>query len=326
LNLADNYLSLGEMGKSKQAIDNIMSFYPDTAGVYLDNYYYFAQSIYAEYSSGEKQYNKAIELIDKVIAHFKETSDNQNYNESMKRKAKILGAMGDYKRAFEFNSGIISYADSIGKTQMSKQIQQLQTVYEVDKLKAKADQDAITIEYNRNIIFSLFVICVLLTVIMVTFRINSIKIKKKNEKIFEQYRDMDKYRRKISRLELFDENEPEKLSKEPSLFDKIEAYMRETESYREPDLSREFLATELKTNRQYLTQAIHENSNMTFNEYVNHYRLEYSRDLLSNNNNLSVEDIYTSAGFNNKSTFYRLFKQKYNLTPKELRDIAAEHE
>lgn len=57
-------------------------------------------------------------------------------------------------------------------------------------------------------------------------------------------------------------------------------------------------------------------------EYINDYRLNYSRQLLSHSAELSIDDIYMKVGFNNKSTFYRLFKQKYELTPKEFQNIA----
>lgn len=55
---------------------------------------------------------------------------------------------------------------------------------------------------------------------------------------------------------------------------------------------------------------------MTCTEYINVLRLEKAWHLLQDGN-LSVIDVAFSSGFRNLSYFYRMFKKKYNMTPKE---------
>lgn len=59
---------------------------------------------------------------------------------------------------------------------------------------------------------------------------------------------------------------------------------------------------------------------MTCIEYINNYRLEEASNLL-NNTDKSIMDISLEVGFNSVSYFNKLFKMKYNLTPKEFRTI-----
>lgn len=56
---------------------------------------------------------------------------------------------------------------------------------------------------------------------------------------------------------------------------------------------------------------------MTCTEYINTLRLEKAWHLLQEGN-LSVIDVAFSSGFRNLSYFYRTFKKKYHMTPKEI--------
>ncbi len=59
---------------------------------------------------------------------------------------------------------------------------------------------------------------------------------------------------------------------------------------------------------------------MTAIEYINNYRLEIAANKLTSTNN-SIMEISMDVGFSSVSYFNKLFKIKYNLTPKEFRKI-----
>ena len=54
-------------------------------------------------------------------------------------------------------------------------------------------------------------------------------------------------------------------------------------------------------------------------QYINNYRLEKAAELLKSTS-FSITEISFECGFNNLSYFNKLFKRKYNLTPREFRD------
>ncbi len=98
-----------------------------------------------------------------------------------------------------------------------------------------------------------------------------------------------------------------------SLFEKEKIYAQK-------DLTLQKTADMLKTNRTYLSKAIHEILNTTFNSLINKYRIESARKMLADENQkLSIEGIAFSVGFSSKSTFNSAFKQFTGLTPSELR-------
>lgn len=86
----------------------------------------------------------------------------------------------------------------------------------------------------------------------------------------------------------------------------------------DPNINLLKVAKLLGTNTSYLSYVINRFYSLSFNELINHYRLEHARTLLKEmSDKYTIEHIAAQAGFKSKSTFYRLFKSKYGITPKE---------
>lgn len=54
--------------------------------------------------------------------------------------------------------------------------------------------------------------------------------------------------------------------------------------------------------------------------YLNNLRLEYSVQLLISNQEMSVKDVAARSAFPNSATYYRLFKEKYGISPNTYRN------
>ena len=68
----------------------------------------------------------------------------------------------------------------------------------------------------------------------------------------------------------------------------------------------------------YVSHFIHENLNMTFQEYVNNLRLEKALRLITNTN-LRLTDIYLECGFSDVKYLNKSFKNRFGCHPKEYR-------
>ena len=60
----------------------------------------------------------------------------------------------------------------------------------------------------------------------------------------------------------------------------------------------------------------------TLQEYINSFRLDEAKKMLDTHSKFTVEGIALECGFNTCRTFYRLFKEKYKLTPAEYGKLA----
>ncbi|MDX1344194.1 MAG: helix-turn-helix domain-containing protein, partial [Reinekea sp.] len=61
-----------------------------------------------------------------------------------------------------------------------------------------------------------------------------------------------------------------------------------------------------------------------FYEYVNDLRVAYAANQMIQEPNKSVTEIFYSAGFSSKTTFYGYFKKTYQVTPSEFRKRAQQ--
>lgn len=89
------------------------------------------------------------------------------------------------------------------------------------------------------------------------------------------------------------------------------------ENYKEASLTT--LALSLKQSVYQLSKLIKKNTGHTYKELLQMKRLNKAVDLLKNTK-LPVADIIIAVGYDNTSYFHRVFKEKYNYTPKQYRD------
>jgi AraC-like DNA-binding protein len=104
------------------------------------------------------------------------------------------------------------------------------------------------------------------------------------------------------------------------IMDKMTGYMKgEVKPYLNPKISLQEVSTVLDINPNRLSQAINEKTGLNFKDYINSYRVEEAKLLLSSPEfqKLTIEAIAEKAGFYSKSPFYTAFKKHTGMTPKE---------
>lgn len=84
------------------------------------------------------------------------------------------------------------------------------------------------------------------------------------------------------------------------------------------ELTRDDVVREMGTNRTYFSRKLREYTGMNFNTYINDLRLQEAARLLKESD-AKIDAVFVQCGFNNKSTFYRTFQEKYNCTPTKFR-------
>lgn len=80
-------------------------------------------------------------------------------------------------------------------------------------------------------------------------------------------------------------------------------------------------ADELGLNREYFCRFFKQNIGVSFIKYVNQVRINHIyQDILHTDD--SIQEIAERHGFFNQKLFYRMFKERYDCTPREARNMA----
>ncbi len=97
------------------------------------------------------------------------------------------------------------------------------------------------------------------------------------------------------------------------------SYMDNGAPYLEPSLNLKKLSEVLNIQYNHLSQIINEKLNQNSNDFINKYRIEAAKKMLSEDRKKSVLDIAYECGFYSKSVFNTAFKKFTGLTPSQYR-------
>lgn len=106
------------------------------------------------------------------------------------------------------------------------------------------------------------------------------------------------------------------------LAERFRRVVEDEQLYLIPDLKMSDVVKRLATNRNYLYQAIAQQIQMSFADYINRQRIECAKRLLRQNPQLPLSEIMIKSGFNSESTFFRNFKKQTGKTPGQWEETA----
>ena len=329
------YLALKEYAKAKPLLDEMAEVLKEVKFMSDAD----INSMYGAYYIGTGEYDKALPIVEKALLDSRESGSIHNFMILHKQKADALDGLHRYREAGEVKSEIIAMTDSLNMEQGTRQLTEMQTLYEVSRIEAEKEQGRLKLQQSYLIIGGISIIVLLLIVLFVVEKRNSKRLQQKNLKLFEQYRHITLLNGSGIPVATGtsgihpaqDEEEKEKEGEKEDdadapnkqdIFNKALEYLLDSEEYLNNDLDRRNLALKIGTNRQYLIEAIQECMQMTFSEFIMYLQLEHARKMLLQNSSIKIETVLQLSGFNNSSTFYRHFNNRYGMSPAEFRKMA----
>jgi AraC-like DNA-binding protein len=111
-----------------------------------------------------------------------------------------------------------------------------------------------------------------------------------------------------------------KNSNEDPQYRKIDEFFALERCYLLEDLNPQFVADKLGISSRKISFIIKRNTQLSFPDYVNHWRLQYIEEQLKTNkvwHNYTLEAFASESGFGSRSNFYNAFKKIKNQNPKD---------
>jgi AraC-like DNA-binding protein len=104
-----------------------------------------------------------------------------------------------------------------------------------------------------------------------------------------------------------------------NLMEQLSALIEEKELYRRKNLRITDVASELATNKTYVSVLLNNLSGESFTTMITRYRVQYAQKLLREHPEMLLDEVAESSGFSSRTTFFRSFKALTGQTPQEWR-------
>lgn len=119
---------------------------------------------------------------------------------------------------------------------------------------------------------------------------------------------------------LIDEMDPSKSNEEEKkdiLYYRLQKYMAQHQTWRDPNVSQRMITHELCTNRTTLAKALHENGIESFSTYINQKRISDFISLMEGRKNISIKEAFFICGYRSRTTALRNFRMITGSIPSE---------
>jgi AraC-like DNA-binding protein len=131
-----------------------------------------------------------------------------------------------------------------------------------------------------------------------------------------------------SNAQIAENNTPEEyresITADNLYFQKLELLCKEQHIYTDSTLNREKVAEKLGISAGYVSQIINTITEDNFANYINQYRVEAVKQMISNPEyeNYNLLTMGLESGFTSKTTFYKAFKKVTGQTPNEYKNTS----
>lgn len=309
LYLSEAYTTLREFAKADTCLQRAAVYAADKRAITRNNLHVRQYIYYME----KGDYASALSLAEQCLAYFRETESLYDVIGTTTAIRKIKIAQGHYRDACKLGDEILSLSDSLQNETHLRQLGNLRTVYEVDKLTAEKER-------QRLLALSAGACSLLLLVILALYIRYTLRLKAKNHALYEQIQE--NLRRTGESRKAMESIPEQTLSREMRLFRALERLMEAERLFTAPDLDRKALADRLATNERYLADAIREGAGLTVAAYISRLRLEYAVRLMESQPQYTTHAIAADAGFTSYDPFLKAFTRMYGMTPFDYRKLA----
>ncbi|MDR1897607.1 MAG: helix-turn-helix domain-containing protein [Prevotellaceae bacterium] len=309
---AEVYVRLGEFQRAEESLHKIDRTVSESyAGAVMIN------KCRVQLYIRQGMYDRAMQLIELIMPYFKPWDDVVTV-ELMQAQAEIADSTDNSALGHSIYRQLYHHFDSLNRVKMAAQLDELHTIYEVDKLTLENDRLVMEKDYHRKYMLLYFTGCCLLFVALGIWIVYSRRLDVKNRILVARILEQDKLMNTLQSA-LIARRKSESESKQEcdnDLLNALNQLMTETGIFSNPGLNRKILAELLNISEQRLQKLIYKHFSCSVVEYISDQRLKFARDLLSNHSEkYTVEAIAIESGFGNRRTFYRQFQQRYGVTP-----------
>jgi AraC-like DNA-binding protein len=223
-----------------------------------------------------------------------------------------------------------SARDSLLEMDTKAQLDELNTLYQTDKIKMENQR-------NHNRLMMSIVVGCLLALAALGWMWYSHRLWEKNKALYRYIKEQDRLAAELPKsrgrepytaplLTVKDVAEMDTRESEQDLATRFHHWLMEERRFADSErCTPEAAVVDLATNRTYLRDAVKNVTGKTVQEYLRDMQLDEARRLIETRPDMKMEAVAIDCGLT-RPTFYRLFKERYRISPTEYRKLSLRAE
>ena len=226
---------------------------------------------------------------------------------------------GRTQEALAIGADMAAAIDSALAWQKRNDAAELSVIYQTHEKELALEESR-----TKSTIYLIIAIGALLLLLLVGYILWRVRrynrlLTEKNHVLYEQIRQREQA--EVEEHERQQAQPTETLSQNQLLYRRLCELMEDPAVYTDAECNHETLAQLLGTNRTYLYDALRECADTTPADFINRYRIRHAALLLATTDD-PVALVAELCGITNRSTFARLFRDHYSMSPTEYRHAA----
>lgn len=241
------------------------------------------------------------------------------YQRALRQSAVAYEGIGDYKWAY---SSLEKLSEIKERHRLAIDRQFVLDRYdtaEILRYKQSLQKAENDLSKRQNLLVFFIVVAVLLFILFVWVSYDHKRLNAKNKKITSLLMELGDAKEKAEyhANDSIDSN----TSQDYKIFQQFDEKVRNEKLYLNYQMQRDDFARLMGVDRNRFASLIKEyTGGGNLNAYLNDMRLEYSVYLLRNHPEMSIQEIGEASALPSSTTFYRLFKERYDISPKVFRE------
>ncbi len=240
---------------------------------------------------------------------------------TLEQSSQAYRALGDYVHAYLTILQVHQISRQMATSRERSQIFQLADVTEAVARQYHLEKADYELKVQRYVISVLLAITLVLLVLFGLLWRTLHVIRRKNRKMAELVLQLDDQRKEIHSVENELERWEEEIKTDEKLFFSFDWQVKEQKLYLNYQLGRDDYAQLMGVDRNRFAAILKKFTSNNLSTYLNDLRLEYSVTLFREHPDWPINRVAEESALPRISTFYRLFKNKYGISPNNFRKI-----
>lgn len=238
---------------------------------------------------------------------------------TLEQSSQAYRALGDYVHAYLTILQVHQISRQMATSRERSQIFQLAEVTEAVARQYHLEKADYELKVQRYVISVLLAITLVLLVLFGLLWRTLHVIRRKNRKMAELVLQLDDQRKEIHSVENELERWEEEIKTDEKLFFSFDWQVKEQKLYLNYQLGRDDYAQLMGVDRNRFAAILKKFTSNNLSTYLNDLRLEYSVTLFREHPDWPINRVAEESALPRISTFYRLFKDKYGISPNNFR-------